>query len=80
MNDGISQTMPVNLIPLLSNASSNNTSMPFDLTKVYPSVNTIQLLAYFFIPGFISMKVYDILVPRTLSRDFSSDVYEVLWL
>ena len=67
--------MAANLIPLLSNVSPG-ASMPMDLSKLYPSIDTIQLLSYFFVPGFISMKVYDLLVPRTLSRDFSKDVYE----
>jgi hypothetical protein len=68
-----SQTMPANLIPFLSNASSP-TSIPTDLTK-FPGMDTILLLAYFFVPGFISMKFYDVLQSREQPRDFS-DVYE----
>lgn len=66
--------MPANLMPLIYNISPN-ASMPMDLSKAYPGIDTIQLLAFFFIPGFISMKVYDSLVSKTQSRDFSN-VYE----
>lgn len=37
----------------------------------------IQIFLYFFIPGFISVKVYDLLVPGD-ERDFSKSLYDTL--
>jgi len=63
----------VSPMPVIYNVSP---VMPMDLAKAFPGVDTIQLLAYFFIPGFVSIKVYDLLVPRSQYRDFSKDFYE----
>ncbi|MBI3195332.1 MAG: hypothetical protein HYZ34_12835 [Ignavibacteriae bacterium] len=38
---------------------------------------TIRLVFIFFVPGFISMKIYDLLVPSE-RRDFSKDLLEAL--
>jgi hypothetical protein len=40
-------------------------------------VEAIKLIIVFFVPGFISIKVYDLLVP-TEKRDFSKSVLEVI--
>jgi hypothetical protein len=38
---------------------------------------TLRLIFIFFVPGFISIKVYDLLVP-TEKRDFSKDMFEAI--
>lgn len=40
-------------------------------------IDKLQLFLIFFIPGFISMKVYDLIVPRE-RRDFSKGVVEAI--
>jgi uncharacterized protein DUF6338 len=40
-------------------------------------VDKLQLFLMFFIPGFISLKVYDLIVPNEL-RDFSKAIFEAL--
>lgn len=41
--------------------------------------NTLQLVFVFFVPGFITLKVFDRLVP-TERRDFSKDLFEAIGL
>jgi len=38
---------------------------------------TMNVLLVFFIPGFVSIKVYDLIIPKE-KRDFSKDVYEAI--
>jgi len=40
-------------------------------------VEKLELFLIFFIPGFISVKVYDLLIPKE-RRDFSSSIYEIV--
>lgn len=40
-------------------------------------LDKLELFLVFFIPGFISVKVYDLLVPRE-RRDFSKSLYEIM--
>jgi hypothetical protein len=40
-------------------------------------IDKLELFLIFLIPGFISIKVYDLLVPRE-QRDFSNSLYEII--
>lgn len=40
-------------------------------------IDKLSLFLIFFIPGFISMKIYDLLIPNE-KRDFSKSIFEVL--
>lgn len=39
--------------------------------------DTMHVLLVFFIPGFVSLKVYDLIIPK-VKRDFSKDYYEAI--
>jgi hypothetical protein len=46
------------------------------MEKLFESAHTLALFLLFFLPGFVSLKVYDSLVPSE-RRDFSKSIYEV---
>ncbi len=47
------------------------------MEKLFDNVSTFALFLSFFLPGFVSLKVYDALVPSE-RRDFSKGFYEVI--
>ena len=47
------------------------------MEKLFENTQTLTLFLFFFLPGFVSLKVYDSLVPSE-RRDFSKSIYEVV--
>lgn len=47
------------------------------MEKLFEGTQTLTLFLFFFLPGFVSLKVYDSLVPSE-RRDFSKSIYEVV--
>jgi hypothetical protein len=47
------------------------------MEKAFENTQTLALFLLFFLPGFVSLKVYDSLVPGE-RRDFSKSIYEVI--
>ena len=48
-----------------------------DVKMDFMDVNQVVLFLIFFIPGFISLKVYDLFIPSE-RRDFSKSFFEAL--
>ena len=47
------------------------------MEKLFEKQETLLLFLLFFVPGFVSIKVYDLLVPGE-RRDFSKSFYEAI--
>jgi len=47
------------------------------MEKLFENAQTLAMFLFFFLPGFVSLKVYDALTPSE-RRDFSKSVYEVI--
>ncbi|MBH8599680.1 DUF6338 family protein [Thermoactinomyces sp. CICC 10523] len=45
--------------------------------NITPDIKSIALFFILFVPGFISMKVYDMLVPRE-ERDYAKTIYAII--